>query len=313
MAVSNRFILKQLPVIAGLGRVAALSLGRKLGMAPQEVIPPGPEFSAQLEAPSPELVRAYRHHISGGELADGAPWEGQIPAHLFPQWTFPIAGKTLMGVPYPLEKVVNGGCRVEVKGPLPLGEPLMVKAQLLDIKDDGRKVSFSQRVMTGPEAQPDALVVTMRPILVHSKKRSKEEKAEAKAEAKAKSESKAKGPVMTIPDEVRSLGVFVLSKSAGLDFARLTGDFNPIHWIPAYAKASGFPSTILHGFGTMARAWEGLLASEPGAKVKVFDVFFTRPLVLPSSPHLLIDDAGGIYVGEGPGERPYLSGTYELA
>ena len=43
-----------------------------------------------------------------------------------------------------------------------------------------------------------------------------------------------------------------------LDFAKLTGDFNPIHWVPAYARASGFRSCILHGFATMSYAMEAI-------------------------------------------------------
>jgi acyl dehydratase len=95
----------------------------------------------------------------------------------------------------------------------------------------------------------------------------------------------------------------------------LTGDFNPVHWIRPYARAFGFRSTILHGFSTMARAWEGfvhgVLAGD-GSRIRVFDVKFTRPLVLPA--HVgLYRDGDAIYVGDAPGAPAYLVGAVELA
>ena len=54
-----------------------------------------------------------------------------------------------------------------------------------------------------------------------------------------------------VPGDARELSFWNLSASAGLEFAKLTGDFNPIHWVPAYARASGFRNVILHGFATM--------------------------------------------------------------
>ena len=61
-----------------------------------------------------------------------------------------------------------------------------------------------------------------------------------------------------MPADAKEIAFYRLKADAGLDFAKLTGDFNPVHWVPAYARALGFPNTILHGFGTLARAVEGL-------------------------------------------------------
>jgi hypothetical protein len=63
----------------------------------------------------------------------------------------------------------------------------------------------------------------------------------------------------------REIGRFSLSKRAGLDFAKATGDFNPIHWAPRYAKAMGFRSVILHGFGSLSWAFEGSCAGSTRA------------------------------------------------
>ena len=85
-----------------------------------------------------------------------------------------------------------------------------------------------------------------------------------------------------------------------------------MHWVPAYAKAFGFRNTILHGFGTMARAIEGLnrglFAGDVDA-LKEVHVRFTRPLVLPAKVGLYVHDQQ-LFVGDAPGGPAYLTGTY---
>ena len=102
--------------------------------------------------------------------------------------------------------------------------------------------------------------------------------------------------------------------SAGLDFAKLTGDFNPIHWLAPYARASGFRAVILHGFSTFARSIEALnrsrFAGDP-SKLTVIDARFSRPLVLPARVGIYVTNDGGIWVGDAPGGGAYLEGRFE--
>src|SRR5262245_66085335 len=124
-----KHILHQGPVLAALGRTALSGLLAR-GRAPNgRVQTPGPEQRATLP-PRPEaLVRDYLRHVGG----DPGAYRGTVPAHLFPQWGFPLAARTLEGVPYPLLKVMNGGCRLEMNAPLPAGEPLEATARLEDV------------------------------------------------------------------------------------------------------------------------------------------------------------------------------------
>jgi acyl dehydratase len=107
-----------------------------------------------------------------------------------------------------------------------------------------------------------------------------------------------------------------LGRSAGLDFARLTGDFNPVHWIGPYARMAGFRGVILHGFATAALATEAVIATrwfgEP-ARLGGLEVRFTRPLVLPDHVGVFLsppDEDGRIpiAVGKAPGGEAAMLG-----
>ena len=123
----------------------------------------------------------------------------------------------------------------------------------------------------------------------------------------------AKKEVARVPDDARELAYFKLSANAGLDFAKLTGDFNPVHWIPGYARAFGFSNVILHGFGTMARAIEGVnrgVFAGDVTRIKRWTCRFTKPLVLPARAGLYVRGQD-VFVGVAKGGPAYLVGHFE--
>ncbi|MBF0352752.1 MAG: hypothetical protein HQM11_17090 [SAR324 cluster bacterium] len=256
---------------------------------------PGPEIQKTLPPRSLDLVNDYIRHVGG----DPGMYKKELPPHLFPQWAFGLASQTLCGVPYPLMKVMNGGCRIEVNHPLPNNEPLQITARLEDVNDNGKRAVLHQKIITGTASTPNALTAHLYAIVPLPHK---------------KEEGGKKSEPARVPKNVREIGFWKLSAHAGLDFAKLTGDFNPIHWIPSYARASGFKSTILHGFGTMARAMEGVnrICGADGRKIKVFDVKFTRPLVLPAKVGLFVTEKNEVFVGDAPGGPAYLTGHFEM-
>ena len=92
-------------------------------------------------AAAPEkLVSDYVRHVGG----DPSWYRGRVPPSLFPQWGFPLQAQTLLGVPYPLARVMNAGCRIEQKAPLPAGQPLHVRARLESVDDDGRRAILTR-------------------------------------------------------------------------------------------------------------------------------------------------------------------------
>lgn len=298
MAVSPWHILHQGPVIAGLGRTAFAAVQQRIHGTPvAQPALPGPELEAVFPPRPRDLVRDYVRHVGG----DPRTYRREVPPHLFPQWGFALASRTLEGIPYPLVRVMNGGCRLVVNAPLSSEEPLHVKARLMSIDDNGRRAVLHQRIVTGTANEPEAQVAHLYAIVPLAK--SGGTKAGPKKERPR------------VPDSAREVAFWKLGPGAGLDFAKLTGDFNPIHWVSAWARMSGFKNTILHGFATMARAMEGVRRRVlmDQARVRVLDVKFTRPLVLPARVGLYVDDVGGVWVGDAPGGPAYMAGTYSTS
>lgn len=302
MTAPYKHIINQGPTLAALGSVFVRGLSQQLGLEKSagrgpDLELPGPEFT-DIVPPRPRaLVRDYVRNVGG----DPGAYKRHLPPHLCNQWFFPIAGRTLRTIDYPLFKLVNGGCRLELNGPLPTGEPLRVAARLESIDDNGRRAILTQRVATGTSEKPElviAKVTTLIPLGGRGggeKKGGKEKKKPARVSVGAK-----------------ELAYWRIPADAGLAFALLTGDFNPVHWLRPYAKLFGHRGTILHGFATLARAIEGLnrgLFAGDTQRLAWIDGRFTRPLLLPAKVGLYVD-GDRVFVGDGPGGPAYLVATY---
>lgn len=299
MAVANRHILQQGAVLASLARTAVRGL-RHRSVPPTSPALPGPEVSRAQPALPRELIRAYVAHLG----SDPRAYRGRVPAHLFPQWCFPALARTLEQAPYPLLRVVNGGCRLEVREPIPDSEELVVAACLQSIDDDGRRAVLHQRALAGTVSRPEALAIDVYAIVPLSKKRVVAEK----------NDGAGRQVRVRVPDEARELLRKRLTEQHALSYAKLTGDFNPIHWLAPYARASGFSNVILHGFASLAHSWEGLTRSRFSGDVDALsciDVKFTRPLVLPREVGLYLR-GNEIALGDARGAPPYLSGRFDV-
>lgn len=297
MAVPTRYILHQGPVIGAIARAAVVALKSASGKAnqpPSQV--PGPIVSESISPRPPDLVRDYIRHVGG----DPAWYRGQVPAHMFPQWVFPLQAKGIEGLQYPIQRVLNGGSRLRMNAPLPLHERFELKVQLVDIDDNGRRAVIHQRATMTTSTHPEAVIADVYGIVPLG--------------GGGEGASKKKDDKPRVPVVVKELGRWKLGTQVGLDFAKLTGDFNPIHWIRPAARASGFKNVINHGFSTMARAIEGLnrsVFSGDVARLESIDVQFKKPLVLPAEVGLYIDD-DRVFVGDAPGGPAYLVGTYSV-
>jgi len=306
MALPFKHITSQGPVLAALGKTALLGLQQQLNKdraAPQLQVP-GPVFEARIPPRDRALVRDYARHVGG----DPSAYKKVLPPHMFPQWGYSQAARTLEGIPYPVLRVLNGGCRLEVNAPLPQGVPLTVTACLDELDDNGRRAVMRQRIATSTPDNPEAVVGYLYVIVPLGGGN------KGKGKGKGEGKGKKKKEVQRVPVGATEIGYWRLGPDAGLTYAMLSGDFNPVHWIRPYARAFGFKSKILHGFATMARAMECVtrtLYAGDVAAIKLLDVQFLKPLVLPARVGCYVMDDGEVYVGDAPGGPAYLKGTFE--
>ena len=204
-----------------------------------------------------------------------------------------------------MERVLNQGCRLSIDGPIRQGERLHLTAEVQDVRETEGKARIHQRVTTGPVGGPVALTADVYEVVPLPR---------AEGATPGRPREKAR-----VPQDWRPIGVLKLGPRAGWQFALLTGDFNPVHWVRPYARAAGFRSTILHGFAQLACATEVLVGRRFSGDVhalRSIDVRFTRPLLLPARPQVLIgQDAHGpgehgVAVGDAPGGPAYMIGRY---
>ena len=77
----------------------------------------------------------------------------------------------------------------------------------------------------------------------------------------------------------------------GRQYAKVSGDYNPIHLSAASARLFGFPTAIAHGLWNKARTLAALAEHLPAANVEIA-VQFKKPVRLPSEVTLLASAAG---------------------
>jgi acyl dehydratase len=100
----------------------------------------------------------------------------------------------------------------------------------------------------------------------------------------------------------------------GRQYAKVSGDYNPIHLSAASAKMFGFPQAIAHGLWLKARTLAALADHLPASNVEI-DVQFQKPVRLPSEVVLSASVAGasGQLQLSGAGELVHMIGSWAPA
>lgn len=97
----------------------------------------------------------------------------------------------------------------------------------------------------------------------------------------------------------------------GRRYAKVSGDYNPIHLSAISAKLFGFPSAIAHGLWNKARTLAALTDHLPTANVEIA-VQFRKPVRLPSEVTLMSSAAGssGDFQLMGAGDLEHMVGQW---
>ncbi|HET8708170.1 MAG TPA: MaoC family dehydratase [Pseudomonadales bacterium] len=214
------------------------------------------------KAPSQALLKAFANWCgNSGEVT-------QVPAPLVcAKITLPVVSELTARSPYPLLSVLNQGIHLRIHKPLPLGEEILLEGRLLDASDDGYRARIASEVVVGTASTPNAIRV------------------EAVAAVPLKPRPAGEKAAPRVEPEFETIGEWQAAANEGQTFFWMTGDFNPIHTVPALAKRTRFKGCIMHGYGAFAQVFSCLERS--GVKLTDIEVRFLTPLPLPS-PTLLI-------------------------
>lgn len=97
----------------------------------------------------------------------------------------------------------------------------------------------------------------------------------------------------------------------GRHYARIAGDYNPIHLFAATAKLFGFPRAIAHGLWNKGRALAELSHYLPASGYTV-SVRFQKPVLLPTDVRLLASEraASGQFSLLGEDDQVHMCGSW---
>ncbi len=248
-------VLQQGPMLQSIGRIGlqtALPF-RRPKSNPDQYRPVDRTFNP----PSRKLIEHFLTW-SGADDTDS----DHIPPHLFPQWALAVTSALAGQTRYPMSGGLNQGCDLIINGKLPLDEQLRVRGEMVSVEEVNGKARIQTRVRTGTSGQPDILVADLIIVVPLGGKKGKKSAGDSQEEP-----------------SFETAGSWQCNASDGLDFAILTGDFNPIHWLTPVAKMSPFKGKILHGFGSFVRSYEVLARDDD---IREITVRFTRPVPIPS-------------------------------
>ncbi|MBI6907716.1 MaoC family dehydratase [Pseudomonas palleroniana] len=116
---------------------------------------------------------------------------------------------------------------------------------------------------------------------------------------------------LSVADNVSELARWKAPADIGRRYARVSGDYNPIHLSALTARLFGFPQAIAHGLWNTARTLAALHEHLPAANVEI-DVEFKKPVRLPSEVVLLTTAAGssGELQLKGAGDIQHMLGKW---
>jgi acyl dehydratase len=118
--------------------------------------------------------------------------------------------------------------------------------------------------------------------------------------------------VQPTPPQVSELTAWKAPTDIGRRYARVSGDYNPIHLSAATAKLFGFPQAIAHGLWNKAHMLAALGEHLPAANIEI-NVEFRKPVRLPSEVMLLASVAGssGELLVKSAGDIEHMVGKWQ--
>ena len=193
--------------------------------------------------------------------------------------------------------VVDGERRITIHKPLPSKCDVVAEERYLDILDkgEGKGAVLVQERVVREAASNDKLFTIISSIF-------------ARGDGGFGGKPHGGPELHAIPERAPDLVKECDTRPDQAFLYALSGDRNPLHRDPAFAKMVGFPRPILHGlcsYGTACRAVLSTVAEYQPERIRQFDVRFSKP-VFPGETLVveLWQDGGTISYRASVKERP---------
>ncbi|WP_091348200.1 MaoC family dehydratase [Micromonospora rhizosphaerae] len=235
-------------------------------------------------------VTVDRAHLADYDRVCGFRLADRLPATYPHVMGFPLALRLMTApeFPIPLAGVVHVGNRITVHRPIDAAETIDFTAYAENLRphDRGRQLDV---VLVGSVAGEEA----WRGVSTYLGK-------ERKPGGGGRREQGERPPAPAGSARWR------VEPRVGRDYARVSGDHNPIHTSRLGARLLGFPRPIAHGMWSKARCLAALENRLPDAYT--VEVGFKLPVPLPSTVSFSVLPAGGFALHDLRG-RPHLAGA----
>jgi acyl dehydratase len=243
--------LRESPRLGGLYRSAALGALRR---GRPDTLPDEQIVLRDVAVDRAHLAEYQR--VCGFRVCDALP--ATYPHVL----AFPLSMALLNrpDFPFPVIGLVHVANRITVLQPLDSGTRLTLRVQAEDLRPHERGQQFNV-VATGSVGEE--VVWRGRSVYLRRSPGGGPKRAPASAE----------------PPAAKAL--WRVPRQVGIEYAKASGDQNPIHTSRVLARAFGFPRPIAHGMWTKARCLAALDGRLP--ELYTVDVEFKLPILLPAT------------------------------
>ncbi|WP_462379674.1 MaoC family dehydratase [Pseudomonas sp. Marseille-QA0892] len=236
----------------------------------------------------PTHLARYRElcgHVDDGALPPAYPHVLAFPLqmHLL----------TANDFPFPLLGLVHLENRIRVLRPLDTQGPLRVSVIAENLQAHPRGAAFD--LIARLEDEQGALWEGVSRLLC---------RGASVGEAERERRQRRSAPL-------REIARWSVPADIGRAYARVSGDYNPIHLSPLTARLFGFDRPIAHGLWNKARVLAAMADRLPRAGYEV-EACFHRPLVLPGEALLMAGEAGesGHFAVTGAKGKRHLDGSW---
>lgn len=283
--------VRKLRAIVCYGRVWASGVAVQLGLRSERDRMLRPRITGDVPVPSEAEVLHFIR-TTGGNPEDYRLPGGTLlaPHSWFAAWGWAELARAILAarLPLNLSQVVHAFASTRIRRLTPIDEPMRFVATVETVVRTGPRVRIDQSLVTTTlrgellaEQEVSLLLPGRRPWVDKARRQE------------------------NVPQDCKALATFDLPSSQGWDFANLSGDFNPVHWMSPFAWMHGLEGTVAHGFDLFARMGHAAvvaLADRKPSRVVSLEARFRLPVTLPAT--LAVHAGSAQSVGSGVEKFP---------